>query len=242
MAKDNHNNVYINADGEQVVRVSHVIKTLGREQLVMWAHMLGWKHISYKGELERTSNIGTFVHQVLEAYNDEHRICEYNFEDYHLYAFMDRQQAYNAAESFFKWLKNNQRLYKVIETEKTIIGKRAGGTIDVILKSPFSDSKVLLGDYKTSSKIHFTQFLQLSGYVDLYEEIYGPDSVDGVVVFQLDKKSGKPANCKLIRRDHLQPYIECFKSLLTVALLSSALEDHLDYDTEAFDMKGEDLV
>lgn len=237
MAKDNHHNVYVNADGEQVVRVSHVVRTLGREQLIMWAHMLGWKHIRYKDELDRTANIGTFVHQVLENYNNPRMICEYNFEDYYLYSFMDRQQAYNAAESFFKWLKNNQRLYKVLDTEKTIVGKKAGGTIDLILESPFHKDKVILGDYKTSSSIHFTQFLQLSGYVDLYEEINGPDTVDGVVVIRMDKKHGDPAECKLIRRDKLDPYIECFKSLLTVALLSSALEDHMKFDTEDFDIR-----
>ena len=233
MSSDNHNKHYVNEYGEEVLRISQVIKTLAKDQLIMWAHMLGWKRINYQQELDRTANIGTFAHAMIEQYYSDHEICCYDFDDC-------EQEAYNAAESFFKWLKKNERVYKVVATEKTLIGKNVGGTIDCVIESPYNKDRVILIDYKTSSRIHFTHFLQLSGYVTLYEEIYGPNTIDGIMVIRLDKKDGKSAEAKIIRRNDLEPYIECFKSLLTVATLSKALEHQFPWDAEKFTAKDFD--
>ena len=240
MSSDNHNKHYVNEYGEEVLRISQVIKTLAKDQLIMWAHMLGWKRINYQQELERTANIGTFAHAMIEQYYSDHEICCYDFDDYEVYRFSDQQEAYNAAESFFKWLKKNERVYKVVATENTLIGKNVGGTIDCVIESPYNKDRVILVDYKTSSRIHFTHFLQLSGYVTLYEEIYGSNTVDGIMVIRLDKKDGKSAEAKIIRRNDLEPYIECFKSLLTVATLSKALEHQFPWDAEKFTAKDFD--
>lgn len=54
----NHFETYVNAKGERVMRVSTVINKLAKDQIAIWANMLGFKHIDYKKELERTANIG----------------------------------------------------------------------------------------------------------------------------------------------------------------------------------------
>ena len=236
MSKDNNHNVYINAEGHEVLRVSQVIRCLAKEQIALWANMLGWKRIGYREELDRTARIGTFAHAMIESYYSDHELCFYDFEQYGVYGFSNQQEAYNAAESFFKWLRINERLYKVIDTEVTIVGKQLGGTIDCIVEHPYQDG-IILVDYKTSSRIQFTHFLQLAGYVMIYEELHDDTPVRGVAVMRLDKKYGNKAEAKFIRRGKLQPYIECFKSLLTVAILSKELEQEMKFDIKSFTVK-----
>ena len=224
---DNNHKCYLSPSGKPVLRISQVIQTLAKEQLVFWANMLGWKHISYQDELDRTANIGTFAHGVIEQYYNKREICIYDYEAYGIYRFSDKNEAYNAAKSFFKWLKKNERNYKVLETEYSLVNEDVGGTIDCIIESPTGPDKVILVDYKTSSKIHFTQFLQLAGYVMLYEDVHGRNTVAGAMVMRLDKRHGDKAEAKFISYKDMIPYIECFKSLMTVAYLSKALEANM---------------
>lgn len=231
---DNNNKLYVSPSGKPVLRISEVIRTLAKEQLVFWANMLGWKHISYQDELDRTANIGTFAHGVIEQYYNKREICVYDYESYGIYRFSDKQEAYNAAKSFFKWLKKNERLYKVLETEHSLVNENVGGTIDCVIECPTDPDKVVLVDYKTSSKIHFTQFLQLAGYVMLYEDVYGNNTVAGAMVMRLDKRRGEKAEAKFIPYKNLIPYVECFKSLMTVAYLSKALESNMRNDMKNF--------
>lgn len=233
-SSDNNSKIYVNKRGEPVLRISEVVKTLAKDQLILWANMLGFKRISYKHELERTANIGTFAHAMIELYYSDHSICYYDYEKYGIYGFMDRQQAYNAANSFFKWLEKHERNYKVLETEKVMIGDKVGGTTDAIIQSPFNKDKIMICDYKTSSAIHFTHFLQAAGYVSLYEELYGKNKVDGVMIIRLDKKNGDIAESKMIRMDNLESYIVCFESLLTVATMTSVLQKSYKDDLENF--------
>lgn len=231
---DNHNRRYASPSGTPVLRISEVIKTLAKEQLVFWANMLGWKHIRYQDELDRTANIGTFAHGVIEQYYNKREICIYDYESYGIYRFSDKNEAYNAAKSFFKWLRKNERFYKVLETECTLVNEDVGGTIDCIIECPNDPDKVILVDYKTSTKIHFTQFLQLAGYLMLYESVNGRNSVAGAMVMRLDKKHGQKAEAKFISYEDMIPYVECFKSLMTVAYLSKALETNMHNDMKDF--------
>ena len=118
MATDNHGKVYINSKGKKVLRVSEVIKMLGKEQIALWANMLGFKHIRYRDELERTANIGSMVHAILEDFCDETTITSLNrFEEFGIYNYADRLEATNALQSFFSWYEKNSRLYKIVDTE-----------------------------------------------------------------------------------------------------------------------------
>jgi len=47
---DNNYKAYINKYGERVMRVSEIIKLIGKEQITIWANMLGFKGIKYKDE------------------------------------------------------------------------------------------------------------------------------------------------------------------------------------------------
>lgn len=222
---DNHNKMYINDDGKRVMRVTEVIKILAKDQLVVWANMLGFKGIDYKKELERTSNIGSLFHGVVEQYMDPKRLAILDYEEYGVWGFQSRLEATNAVKSFFKWYDHLTKPYKVVFTEKVVIGKKLGGTIDCGIQGFSDPSKVIFVDYKTSPNFYLTQFLQLSGYVTIYEEKFGKNTVEGVMVILADKKKGAKARAMMIPRERLDPIITCFECLYNTAIATRMLEN-----------------
>ncbi len=223
--KNNSNHdFYINSKGEEVLRVSNVIKMIAKEQLMVWANMLGFKQISYKKELERTANIGSLCHDVIQHYFDKHSIAMVDYEAYNVFG-SDRTEASNALRSFLSWYKDFTEKYKydVVETEKTIIGENLGGTIDCIIKGIHNSDKLVFVDYKTSSNFYFTQFLQLSAYVMIYEELYGTGLIEGVMVIRLCK-DGSKGKARFLPRANIEPFITCFQCLYDVAVATKYLE------------------
>lgn len=224
MAKtDNHHKMYINSHGERVMRITEVIKVLAKDQLITWANILGFKGIDYKKELERTSNIGTMFHSVIEQFMDPHRLAVIEYDEYGVYGFQSQLEATNAIRSFFLWYDDLKEKYHVKFTEKVVIGEHLGGTIDCGIDGFEDPKKVIFVDYKTSPNFYLTQFLQLAGYVKIYEEKYGPDTVEGVMVIIADKKNGKKARARLIRREKLDPLILCFECLYNTAVATKVL-------------------
>lgn len=225
MSKTNNNmKVYINADGERVMRITEVIKVLAKDQLILWANMLGFKHVDYRKELERTANIGSMAHGYIEDFTNPKTLAIIDYEKYGIYRYGDMVEASNATESFRLWYLANQDIYKVKFRELVVVGKHVGGTIDAGVQGLKDPSKITLMDYKTSSGFYLSMFLQLAGYVQIYEEVYGPDTIDGVAVLRLDKSNGKPAQCRFISRDNLDPFISCFGCLLSVAQSTKILQ------------------
>ena len=221
---DNHNKMYINKDGKRVLRITEVIKVLAKDSLLVWANMLGFKRISYRGELERTANIGSMVHSVLEDFNTPGTLAIDDPYKYGIYSYRDQIEASNAIESFFKWYRVHRNLYRVKFTERVIVGNEVGGTIDLGLHGIQDPNKVILADYKTSGGLYLTMYLQLAGYIMIYEEEYGSDTVEGVVIFLLDKKNGEKAKASFMSRKRMQPYIDAFKILLQTAQITKLLE------------------
>lgn len=220
---DNHNKMYINDDGKRVMRITEVIKVLAKDQLITWANMLGFKHIDYRKELSRTSNIGTMMHGVIEQYMNPKQIAVVDYAAYEVYGFQSQLEASNAINSFFKWYARIKDRYHVKFTEKVVIGKHLGGTIDCGIEGFEDPEKVIFVDYKTSPTFYLTQFLQLAGYVKIYEEKYGPDTVEGVMVVCADKKHGDIAKARFISRKKLDPIMICFDCLYNTAVATKAL-------------------
>ena len=232
---DNNHKVYINAYGERVMRVTEILSVLAKDQLLVWANMLGFKGVDYKKELERTANIGTMFHGIVEEYMDPKRVAEINYEKYGVFGFKSELEATNAIQSFFNWYEGIKDYYKIAFTEKVVVGERFGGTIDCGIKGFIDKEKVIFVDYKTSTDFYMTQFLQLAGYVEIYEELYGPNTVEGVMVVLAHKKDREPANARIIFRDYLEPFIECFETLYHTALATKTLKrDWLHFTQEVY--------
>lgn len=224
---DNNHKLYVNDDGVEVPRVSSIIKILAKDALIVWANMLGFKHVSYKSEIEKAAKIGTLVHHVLEIFNkngigyiDNDIFRKFGMDYSNIF---EKKSTINALKSFFDWYDNHRDMYKPISYETTIVGSKYGGTIDVILQGIHDKNKVIIGDYKTSSSVYMSMYLQLAAYVQLYEEKYGENSVEGVAIFSLDKKNGSPAIMNYMTRDELEVYISAFNSLLVTAEATSIL-------------------
>jgi hypothetical protein len=217
MAKktDNNHKYYVNADGEHVMRVSDVIKLIAKEQLIIWANNLGFKGISYKKELERTANIGSLCHSVIEKYFNKNYLADVDYDDYGITDENDQLEVRRALDSFFVWFEGflKHHTYNVKFTERVVVGKNLGGTIDCGIDGWEDPKKVIFVDYKTSGDFYLTQFLQLAAYTMLYEENYGKNTVEGVMVTLLSKKKGKRARARFIPRKNLDPFILCFQCL-----------------------------
>lgn len=231
---DNHHKYYTNKHGEHVMRVSDVIKTLAKEQLIVWANMLGFKGVSYKKELERTANIGSLCHAVAEAYFDPRRLAEIDYDEYDISYYGDKQEVRYALDNFFAWLKKFKKhhTYHVKFTELVVVGENLGGTIDCGIDGWDDPKKVIFVDYKTSSSFYLTQFLQLAAYVMLYEEVYGPDTVEGVMVVRMSKKRDVPAEARFLSRKKMDPFILCFQCMYDVARGTRMLDANLREMTE----------
>ena len=225
MAKktDNHNKMYINKDGQRVMRITEIIKVLAKDQLITWANMLGFKNIDYKKELDRTARIGTMFHSVVERYMDKESLAVIDYDEFEVYGFRSQVEVTNAIKSFFAWFDHLSKPYKVMFTEKVLVGKNYGGTIDCGIHGFEDPDKVIFVDYKTSPNFYLTQFLQLCGYVRLYEEINGPDTVEGVMVILADKKEGESARARLLKRNELEPLLVCFDCLYNTAVMTKML-------------------
>ena len=232
---DNHAKHYINSNGEQVLRVSQVIKSLAKDSIAFWANSLGFKGISYKKELERTANIGSLCHDVIEGYFAKDRLADIDFDLFNIEDYGSKKEVINALESFMKWYKHfiKHRTYDVKFTELVVVGEKLGGTIDCGIDGWKDPNKVIFVDYKTSGDFYLTQFLQLAAYTMIYEEVYGADTVEGVMIVRLDKK-GKRGEARYIPRKRLDDYIVCFQCLQDVTMGVNYLTNTFREDSEIF--------
>lgn len=239
MAKrtDNNYRYYVNSKGEHVMRVSDVIKILAKDQLIVWANMLGFKGVKYKDELERTANIGSLCHSVMELYFNPKTLAEIDYDVYNIKDYGDKQEVRAALDSFFAWFEkfHKTHTYNIKFTEMTVVGSQVGGTIDCGIDGWKDPKKVIFVDYKTSSGFYLTQFLQLSAYVMNYEENYGSDTVEGIMVVRLSKKPGKKAEARFIPREKLDPFILCFQCMMDVAMGTRMLDSNLRELTEVIE-------
>lgn len=182
---------YINSDGKYVPSVTSILKILSKDDaLLRWSNNLGWKHKSYKVELENSSIIGTTAHSFCEYVftNDKELLFQI---DNRLKSFNNEMYNYtiNAINSFKEWYKNNKEFIEVIHTELGMCCDDYGGTTDLVCRYK---NKLILLDYKTSSSFYMTQFLQLSAYARMYKILYGR-KIEDVAILRLDKKYGREA-------------------------------------------------
>lgn len=187
---NSHQN-YVNSKGELVPSVTTILKTLSKgDALVIWANNLGWKHKSYKKELEDAAIIGTVAHAFCEYVlsNDKTILEEIDKELENMSDEMS-EKTHNAISSFMQWWSDNKEYVEPISTELQLSCEDYGGTADLICK--YKGKRMIL-DYKTSSSFYMTQYLQLAAYAKMYKKKYNK-KISDVAVLRLDKKHGKKA-------------------------------------------------
>lgn len=209
----------VSYNGRMVPRVTIVLSRMLEEQgVVQWANSLGFKHLSYKKEMDKICAIGTNVHEQINAFlsgkviNESMMTC--------------------GLLSFMEWYNKVKILgIEVLGLEESIVSPYYGGTYDALLKI---GDKVWLIDFKTSNKVGFKYFIQLAAYRKLLRDMKGLE-IDGCMVLQLSKYH--PSFLEYVADLHNAAHIEymniaekTFCSLLYSYYNSMYLEGRFKYE------------
>jgi hypothetical protein len=202
MSKKDDHQKYYNQLGLEVPSVTTVLKILNKPELIGWANYMGFKKKKVKDILEETSYIGTCVHELISK--SSHSIFV-NIKPY-----KDNKEIMNCYYAFKKW-KNDYDI-EPLNTEMSLSCIDYGGTIDCIAEMHKMNAMILI-DYKTSSNIYASMFLQLAGYIRLLQEHEYKIKFTGIV--RLDKKIGK-YDFVYQPIDYLSEYIDLFNKLVDI--------------------------
>lgn len=157
-------------------RVTRILDEINNPYIIQWANSLGFRHLSYVKELNKYAELGTKVHSeiedILKNINSPFYLTKYETP---------------GAYAFYTWVndkhKQNKKL-KVLEIEKSIIGKYFCGTLDCLMQI---DNEVYLIDFKTSNSIGYKYYMQLCAYRYLLILMGYEYPIDKMMILQVDK-------------------------------------------------------
>ena len=169
--------------GIPVPRTTEILSSMLHEEYLMeWSNYLGrYQRKDYNEYLETAATIGTHVHKCIEdyiKYNIEHQPQEFPL------TISDR--IINAFNSFKKWWieLNEDHKVKVLFQEKELVCDFFGGTLDLLLEI---NGLIYLVDFKSSNRLSYKYFLQLSSYEYMLRKEEGI-KIDGCNILMLNKK------------------------------------------------------
>ncbi len=189
---------YVNKNGDEVPSVTTVLKILNKPAISKWANFMGFKRIRIKDVLEKSSVIGTTVHQAIECFL---------MKKYLIFIpsiYIDKPLLMMYMDKFISWYKAHE--IKPIFMERKFISNEYGGTVDFYGEV---DGKKTILDFKTSKNIYSSMFLQLGAYCKMLEENNLEVQQVGIVIVNDNK-----CYSKFLTREELTPYIETFNLLL----------------------------
>lgn len=178
--------IYTCTDGSQVPSVTTVLQILGSPAIIRWANWLGFKHLDYDKELERTAENGTIIHQGVQYIVDPEHTEPLTFKNGFESQYYD--QIFNQFKAFI-----SQFTYKTIFTEMSFTSSELGygGTIDWYAEmSGFH----MLVDFKSSKQVRLKHLLQLGGYMALLEAQGHPVDAAAIIIVNQKGCSMYPIN------------------------------------------------
>ena len=212
--------IYDCEDGTQVPSVTTILQILGSPAIIKWANWLGFKHLDYEKELDRTANNGTIVHLGVQHIVDPEHTEELKFKN-----DFEGQYYRRILNNFQTFI--SRFTYETIFTEKSFASSTLGygGTIDWYVK--MSGFQMLI-DFKTSKQVRLKHLLQLGGYMSLMEESGYP--VDAAAILIVNEKG-----CRLypINRTTLVEMNQAFQKLVQLYPIVEGKMPELD--TELLD-------
>jgi len=169
-------------DGTRVVGVTTVIggcKLGGIEGLLVWANRLGQDGKSHREERDRAAEVGTVVHDLIEAdaLDRSPPVIPDEF----------REQVETGYGAYLDW-KRHTRL-ELVETETSMVSEqhRFGGTLDAI---GYCDGRLSVLDWKCSGAIYPDYIIQLAAYRELWRETRPDDAIEGFHLLRVGKEYG----------------------------------------------------
>lgn len=194
-------------NGVAVPRVTAILSDMLHEDYLMgWANSIGlYKGQKYQDVLERSANIGTEVHSLIEHY----------FTSNQQYAFVNKPpEVVNAFNSFLEWWSIVSKYdVKILAQEEELVCKYFGGTLDFLVSI---NGRVYIVDFKTSNHPSYKYFLQLSAYRYMLRE--KGINVDGIIVLMLDKTmiSFKELLLDLSQEEHFKFISDCEQAFMSL--------------------------
>lgn len=194
-------NQYLNQYGVEVPSVTTILHILHKPALVKWANIMGFKRTKTEDILERASRIGTQAHNCIEKYfrKEKYKLPEGNDDI--------RDTLLLRINGFISWIKTLGTI-KPTFLESSVVTDLYGGTIDFYGEV---NGLMTVLDFKTSSNIYASMFLQLGAYVNILEE--QGYTVDMVGIVHVTEKG---TNVRYMSREQIQKYINCFLELVTL--------------------------
>jgi len=155
---------YYNAEGKRVPSVTTIISNckLGSiEGLLIWANRCGLDGKSHREEANKAADIGSIVHDKIDAHIKEK---EFDASQYDYEQLDASEPCFNA---FLKW--KEQTKFKLVESEVRLVSEKHGfaGTLDAVIEV---DNTLMLCDWKTSNGVFVDYLIQLAAYQKLWEE------------------------------------------------------------------------
>lgn len=196
---DEKNHQYYNDKNEPIPSVTQVISILNKKGLVKWANILGFKKISAEKLVNEKAMIGSLLHDRISKF--------FKKEEYQPHLSEEINAQVDVLYSrFLQWYEIATPL--VILSEENYINEFYGGTIDLLCKI---QDKTYLIDFKTSKKIHSSQFVQLGGYLTLIEEL-DPDLYNNIDRCQIISFTSERILYESRERKQMKPYENVFKN------------------------------
>lgn len=164
-----------------VPRVTVILdQMLHEDGLMGWSNYIGYyKKQKYKEVLERSSEIGTCVHESIESYIQNNIPLDINIIKKEL--AKEVNSAYQAFLSYWNILMQNN--VKVLMQEQKLICQYFGGTLDLLVEI---NGKIYLIDFKTSNHLNYKYFYQIAAYRYMLRILYNIE-IDGCIVLILSK-------------------------------------------------------
>lgn len=206
-------------DGIYLPSVTTILHSviINGDNLLTWANLLGFKHISYSNELERRANFGTAVHSALEQIMTEGKDTNISLNGFEIIKFK------KVINNFMDYINQHNITPKdTLHAELTLSSTFLGyaGTCDWV---GYINNKLTLIDYKTSKKPNDTMYMQLSAYMHLLREI-GID-IEQAGILTVGENGVKPYMKTLSELDSYYETFELIHSLFNNLYPYSKLEE-----------------
>jgi len=207
-----HQRYYL-ADGTLVPGVTTVLSVLAKPALVTWANRLGLEGVDVTKYVDKTANIGTLAHYLIE--------CNVKAEEPDLEPFSAEEirLARWALKSYRTWREANSPRY--IASELQLVSERwhYGGTIDAIA---VIGGKRWVVDFKTSKTLYQEHIIQVAAYLRLARE--NGYRVGGARVVRIGRTPEEGFEERVFLAKDLKKYWEIFRHALAIYRLKKELK------------------
>jgi len=200
---------YFTKDGTRVPGVTTITNQLSKgEALVAWAWNLGMKQIDYRKFRDKTAEIGTCAHYLVQ--------CHLSKETPDLTEFSPDviDKAENSLISYFEWEKSHIIEPLLLEEQKVSEIYKYGGTVDCYC---LLNGVPTLIDFKTCNAIYDEQIMQVSGYRQLLLE--SGLEVKNVHILRIGRDETEGFEDKFIEAKKLEISWQIFLHLLQIYYL-----------------------